>query len=333
VVLLIVLLLAFPSFSVFSQDKGTGSLGVLGEVNTNTRKGPSFAGGLSADYSFTSRFAAGLRADYGTDFHDVSAFEASVFGRYYFFTRPYIFVQLGAGYVRLFEDDRYANTVLADGSAGLRFPIRRFYAETYLRFGWPVGFGGGLVLGYRFVPKVPAPPPEEAPEMPPETPDLVPELPEAPPELSEVPDFPKEFFGDDFIETPDHNLLYIPEIFFRGYAVDFAGEEQDTAAMEHNRQVLENVSGFLTSHPDYTLLIVGYANPVLGTREEEETRLIPLSRSRAEFIKNELVRLGIDEFRISTFGSGGQGADVRDIQRNRRVQFHFINLGAPQEGP
>jgi outer membrane protein OmpA-like peptidoglycan-associated protein len=320
---LTILLLAFPAVLLPGQEQGTVSLGVLGEVTTNTRKGLSFDGGLIADYNFTNRIAAGLRANYGTDFHDVSAFEAAAFGRYYLFTRPYIFAQLGVGYVRLFEDDRHADTVLADGSVGIRFPIKWFYAETYVRFGWPMGVGAGLVLGYRFVPKPPSVPIEE--------PAI--EAPEPEPVQEETFTPPKELFGDDFIETPDHNLLYIPEIFFLPYAVDFAGEVEGGAAFEHNRQVLQNITEFLTQRPGYTLLIVGYANPVLGTREEEETRLIPLSRSRAEFIKNELVKLGIDTLRISTFGSGGQGADVQDTQRNRRVQFFFINLGAPQDVP
>jgi outer membrane protein OmpA-like peptidoglycan-associated protein len=327
---LTILLLAFPAFSLPGQEQGTISRGILGEVSTNTRKGLSFNGGLITDYSFTDRITTGLKTNYGTDFHDVSALEASVFGRYYLFTRPYVFVQLGAGYMRLFEDDRYANTVLAEGSAGIRFPIKQFYAETYVRFGWPIGFGAGLVLGYSFIPK---PLSAEPPSVEPPAEEPAKETPEPEPVQEEGFTPPKELFGDDFIETPDNNLLYIPEIFFRPYAVDFAGEIEGSAAGEHNRQVLRNITEFLTQRPGYTLLIVGYANPVLGTKEEEETRLIPLSRSRAEFIKNELVKLGIDTLRISTFGSGGQGADVRDTQRNRRVQFFFINLGAPQDVP
>ncbi|MDR0389531.1 MAG: hypothetical protein LBH73_05630 [Spirochaetaceae bacterium] len=316
-------LLLFSTLQAFGQEKGSFSLGILGEMNTNTRQGYSFTGGLAVDYGISEKIAAGVRADYGNDLAAISALGLQAFGRYYFFTRPAVFAQLGAGYTRLFEDDRHASTILADGSIGIRFSIGWFYLEPYIRFGWPLGVGGGLVLGYHYVQKPPAPPEPVLPE------PVPPEPEEIPPEPEEIPEepAPEEFFGEDFIETPDGGLLYIPEILFRPNSAEPAGDEQGPGIAEHYARVLHNVFEFLRTHPGYTLLIVGYANPVLGTEEEEETRLIPLSRSRAEFVKDELVRLGIADVRISTFGSGGQGA-TGDLQRNRRVQFHFVNLGS-----
>jgi hypothetical protein len=159
-----VILLIGLAFSVFAQEKNTISAGVLVEANANTRHGYGLAGGIIGDYGFTDWFAAGVKLDYGTDFYDVSSFEALAFGRFYlqpsFMPFP-LFAQVGAGFISLYEDDRSVASVLADGSLGIRFPIKNFYTEQYVRFGWPTGFGFGLAIGYRFNRK--APPPLETP--------------------------------------------------------------------------------------------------------------------------------------------------------------------------
>ncbi|MDR1899864.1 MAG: OmpA family protein [Treponema sp.] len=315
-----IILLALVLFSltvpVFSQQKNSLSLGIFPEANANTRKGYGLAGGLIADYGITGRIAAGLKADFGSDFYDVTSLEALAFGRYYFLGDPLpfpLFVQAGAGVVMLLEEDRSVLSVLGDGAVGIRFPIKNFYTEQYVRFGWPHGFGFGLVIGYRFG-KKPAPPkaPETGPEvtMPEEPAETVPEA--APPEAV-------------------HEEEAVPEgleIIFRSNVPDFHDDRAEWEPIfKHNMYVLYTVADFLKAHPEYTVHITGHANPVLGTEEENSGKLIPLSVERAEFVRNELVHLGIDAARLSVSGAGGAEARQEDPQRNRRAEFRFEKTG------
>lgn len=290
--------------AVFAQEKQTLSAGVLVEANANTRRGYGLAGGLMGDYGFTDRLAAGLKVDAGSDFYDVSSFEALAFVRYYllrFKTPAPLFVQAGAGLITLFEDGRSVSSVLADASVGVRFPFNRFYAEPYIRGGWPTGFGFGLVVGYRFDLK--------------KDPDTRP----AQPKEQEL----ELAFGDDFIRQADGSILYMPAIFFRANFADFGTHGLPPGIIENNMAILDHVASFLKKHQDYTAEITGYANPVLGSAWEEREKLVPLSLDRANFIRAELVKRGIDPSRLTTKGAGGQGADPNNLINNRRAQFIF----------
>ncbi|MDR2470625.1 MAG: hypothetical protein LBD09_00770, partial [Treponema sp.] len=272
--------------SVRAQEKRSVSLGLLLEANANTRHGYGLAGGLMGDYGITDRLAAGLKADAGSDFYDVSSLEFLAFGRYYFLqfkTPAPVFAQLGAGMITLFEEDRRVSSILADGSVGIRFPFNKFYAEPYLRFGWPHGFGFGLAAGYRFSPRKPPPPVEPEPVVEPE-PYVEPEPPG--PVIEEELE---EEFGDDFVRRDDGSIVYMPAVFFRSYYADFGTHGLPEGIIENNIAILDNVAEFLKNHPDYTVEITGYANPVLGSPREEREKLAPLSLARAEFIKAELV--------------------------------------------
>jgi hypothetical protein len=313
--LVCVLFVIFSVFSVFGQEKKTFSLGVLAEANANTRHGYALAGGLMMDYGFTDRFALGLKGDVGSDFYNVVSWEALMFGRFYLLnnTLPFnIFLQVGAGGIGLYEEDgNSALTVLGDGAIGIRFPIKKFYVEQYLRFGWPTGFGFGIAAGYRFGSKRG------------EKVDVV------------VPEYPIIAENDEPVfEVEIAALPDVGEIIFRANYADFAGKDVDPrsglddAVIESNMKILRTVAALMVINPDYVLLIEGFANPVLGTRMEEEYTLVPLSRNRAVFVKDELVKIGADSERISVFGAGSRGAQT-DATRNRRVQFIFQKKGKP----
>jgi outer membrane protein OmpA-like peptidoglycan-associated protein len=299
-----------------SQEQKTISLGGLFEANANTRHGYGLAGGLTLDYGFTGSLAGGLKLDFGSDFYAVSSFEALAFGRLYVLKNllPYpLFVQLDGGYIRLFEGDRSASTILAGGQIGIRFPVKRFYTEQYIRFGWPTGFGLGIIVGGRFDLKSPARDPAEPPPVP--VPEPVPEPPpeEAPPEP--VPP------GDPEPETAVEAPLPI-EIIFYPYASDFSYSGEDwEPLMEYNQAALREAAYFLLAHPRYTVEITGYANPVLGTTEEETTALLPLSERRARFIKDYLTGFGVDPSRISARGSGGGRASSSAQRRSAELNF------------
>ncbi|MDR1618878.1 MAG: OmpA family protein [Treponema sp.] len=316
------LTLFFVTFSVFPQQKHSFALGLFPEANANTRQGYGLAGGIAADYGITGRIAVGLKTDFGSDFHDVSSFEALAFGRYYFFNASpsfSLFAQAGAGLVMLFEGDRMVPSVLGDGALGIRFPVKNFYTEQYIRFGWPTGFGFGLAVGYRFglkppplpkpLPEPVTPPVEQAPEVSfPGEPEQAPAEP-PPPEL--IPEIP----------------AVVPEgieIVFPPYTAHFTdGGSWWQPVYNRNMEALAIIAGFLKNHPEYTVHVTGYANPVLGTDEEYRETLLPLSLERAVFIRDELVRLGVDAGCVTVSGAGSAEVDPENPQKNRRVELRF----------
>jgi outer membrane protein OmpA-like peptidoglycan-associated protein len=315
------------TFPVSGQEKNTISTGVLVEANANTRHGYGLAGGIIGDYGITDNFALGIKGDFGTDFYDVSSVEALAFGRYYFLNTPLsfpFFLQAGAGLSMLFEGDKSVPTVLGEGGIGIRFPIKKFYTEQYLRFGWPFGFGFGIVVGYRFGFKPSLPDIRDwQHEGGTSIPDPV--LPE--PVLYEPPEEPKP---PEEPEPPELESLKSMEIIFIANMADFESlGEAHLKTFEDNINVLNAVAYFLKAHEDYTLTITGHANPVEKTPTEEEESLRPLSLQRAEYVKARLVNFGIDPERISVAGAGGQGADPQNIVRNRKANFSFMKKPAP----
>jgi hypothetical protein len=335
------LLAVFSLVSAFGQEEDTFSLGGLTEANANTRHGFAAAGGALFDYGFTDNFAAGIKLDYGSDFHDVSSMEALAFARYYFFRyAPFnFFFQAGAGYIGLFEDSRMVSTVLADGGLGFRIPIHRFFTEHYIRFGWPTGFGFGLALGYRFGANPPLPPPEPVRRPPariveepqPPSSQIAEEPPPPSPQIAEEPP-PEAAPHTDGISYTDEGLITDPQILFLPNLRDFTvpdnapNRPMQLQIVEANRIGLRRIADFMKSHPEQTLHIEGHANPVLGTPEEETVRLIPLSGLRAQFIRTQLIELGVEEWRLGASGAGGRDAGKTGVWENRRVRFY---LSAP----
>ena len=84
----------------------------------------------------------------------------------------------------------------------------------------------------------------------------------------------------------------------------------------------------------YAIVIEGHANSVFWQDEaraakEQEEALIPLSKARAEAVKQALVKLGLDEARIATAGVGGAQplvafGDTVNRWKNRSVEFILI---------
>jgi outer membrane protein OmpA-like peptidoglycan-associated protein len=316
-----VFLLLFFAGIAFAQEEKTISVGGLVEANANTRHGYGLAGGLMADYGITDRIAAGLKADFGSDFYDVSSLEAMAFGRYYFVTTaPFsLFAQLGAGAIVLYEGDRSVPSVLADGSLGIRFPVKNFYTEQYVRFGWPTGFGFGFVLGYRFDLKPKKPP---AAPVEPSSDPVSETIPEPEPAAETIPEPVSE-------TIPEPEAVVVPDgefVLFDPYISTFAfAGETDQKILDHNLLALKTVADFMISHPDYSLEIVGYANPVSGTPAEAQN-LLGLSRRRSTYVKDRLVNFGVEADRVSVSAVGTLGADPADPRKNRRVDFRFVKI-------
>ncbi len=121
--------------------------------------------------------------------------------------------------------------------------------------------------------------------------------------------------------------IAVPSIIFRENAADFNG--LDPEIVEKNVQVLKRIAEIINKFRDYRIQVEGHANNVTGTQKEEDAELIPLSRQRAQAVRDFLIRNGVDGSRLSTVGMGGtkpvvERADRENWWKNRRVEFILI---------
>ncbi len=149
------------------------------------------------------------------------------------------------------------------------------------------------------------------------------------------------FISVDVLVILDGDVLkmQIPSIIFRSNEADFNGKDVDringlsSEQIDNNIRVLKRVAEILDKFKDYNVTIEGHANNITGTEEEETTdseeygrALVPLSKERAEFVKQKLVEFGVSEARLSTTGAGGRKPivpreDTENWWKNRRVEF------------
>jgi outer membrane protein OmpA-like peptidoglycan-associated protein len=103
--------------------------------------------------------------------------------------------------------------------------------------------------------------------------------------------------------------------------------------LELNRRVIEGVAAALSRFPSYNILIQGHANLINfddpeAARIEQQEVLLPLSRRRAEMVRQALVQRGIQASRleIEAVGANQPAAPFDDPDarhRNRRVVFYL----------
>ncbi len=111
-------------------------------------------------------------------------------------------------------------------------------------------------------------------------------------------------------------------------------ETGDFGLMEKNSWVLERIAGIFRKYANYFIRIEGHAVSVYWddparAEEEQKNELLPLSKARAETVKQALVSLGIDQNRIQTEGIGGAQpivghGDMENRWKNRRVEFILL---------
>jgi flagellar hook assembly protein FlgD/outer membrane protein OmpA-like peptidoglycan-associated protein len=129
------------------------------------------------------------------------------------------------------------------------------------------------------------------------------------------------------IDEGDQLKIRISSINFAPNTAEFTGisDEQD----EQNRQTLDRLAEILQRYSNYRIRVEGHANNVTGTQREEREELQPLSKNRAERVKEALVERGIEAARMETVGEGGTEPIVSRENRdewwkNRRVEFILI---------
>ncbi|MDR2864261.1 MAG: hypothetical protein LBV68_01460 [Spirochaetaceae bacterium] len=148
-------ILVITRMTSWGQEAGEINVGALLEGNLSGRRGMSMAGGLIAGYALSDRFTFGIKAGYGNDFDGLGIFEVTAYGRCYIALKKIkelrLWVQMGVGGTTFIESGRNSISSMAvDISTGARFPVDSFYAEPYIRIGYPVPFGLGVIFGYRF---------------------------------------------------------------------------------------------------------------------------------------------------------------------------------------
>lgn len=143
----------------------------------------------------------------------------------------------------------------------------------------------------------------------------------------------------DVLVIRDGNVLKmaVPSIIFESDAANFNKEvagKLDAAQIKKNEEILTRIATILKKFKDYKVTITGHANPITDDpREETEDNMMkwgkastPLSRERADAIKEYLIKKGVSGSNLITDGKGGTSpvVDPKDKDnnwKNRRVEF------------
>lgn len=148
----------------------------------------------------------------------------------------------------------------------------------------------------------------------------------------------------DILVIPENGRLKIqvPSIIFRSDHADFLSDSAVRAdpkwdgesrglgqtTIDNNERVLGRVAEILKKFQDYNVRIEGNANNMSGTKKEED-EVTGLSKERAQFVMDWLVRDGISANRLSAVGNGSKYAvakswDAENRWKNRRVDFILV---------
>lgn len=123
--------------------------------------------------------------------------------------------------------------------------------------------------------------------------------------------------------------IQIASIYFVPFTADYLNLEPDV--VNRNLETLDRLAHVLRRYADRSIRIEGHAvsvywyDPVRSEREDRQV-LVPLSRSRAEAIREALIERGIPARRMTTEGYGGRRpvvphGDVENRWKSRRVEF------------
>ena len=143
---------------------------------------------------------------------------------------------------------------------------------------------------------------------------------------------------DILVTEEDGDLrIRITSIQFVPFEADYRNLE-DEDEVEQNLQTLDRLAEVLKKYPDHQIRVEGHAVQIYHydeelAQEEQEETLVPLSRERAEAIKQALVERGVAAERMTTVGRGGAEpvvphGNLENRWKNRRVEFELIRNDA-----
>jgi outer membrane protein OmpA-like peptidoglycan-associated protein len=131
------------------------------------------------------------------------------------------------------------------------------------------------------------------------------------------------------IKDGDKLRVRISSITFQANTADYVNVEPDRATK--NQATLQRLAEIFKKYAKYKIQIEGHANLVnfdnpAKAKVEQEQELLPLSKKRADSIREALIALGIDAGRITTYGIGAAQpvvpfSDLDNRWKNRRVEF------------
>jgi outer membrane protein OmpA-like peptidoglycan-associated protein/flagellar hook assembly protein FlgD len=135
------------------------------------------------------------------------------------------------------------------------------------------------------------------------------------------------------IREGDRLKIRITSIVFPANSPDL-NQVADPENLARNNKTLKRLVGIFNKYRSYSIRIEGHANSVYWAEvaraaKEQEEVLLPLSKARAEAVKQALVQLGLDAARITTDGLGGAEplvpfGDEVNRWKNRRVEFILV---------
>ena len=138
----------------------------------------------------------------------------------------------------------------------------------------------------------------------------------------------------DVLVIRDGDRLYVrvPSITFKPNTADYKDVAKE--ALDKNLWTLKRLGQIFNKYRSYNILIEGHAvsvywrDPARAQREQTE-ELIPLSKKRAEAVRQALINEGIEPVRISTEGVGAKRplfpfSDEKNLWKNRRVEFILL---------
>ena len=288
------------------------SLGLGPEINIVTleERKAALGGVISAENRFGPIFAAGVNLGAAYGWNNLIGIESRIFGRWYF-VRPTAMEFFFQGDAGLLVTLRPSSPQESRGSpsVGMTLGARIFlpgswYLEPYVRGGYPYLGGAGILMGY--------------------SPSKAKKNGEGRPEAA-LSGGEELLVRRELRTVPEIAALAIdPYVYFASDVASFTGLDRKT--IENNYLLLVEIVEFLNQNPEYQLVIEGHANPVMNTKNEEETILNPLSMERADMVSKTLISYGIDRRRLIIAGSGGTKTlipwqDRNHWNLNRRVEF------------
>jgi len=130
----------------------------------------------------------------------------------------------------------------------------------------------------------------------------------------------------------DGYRIRVSSIVFKAFTADYKNVPADRAA--RNINTLDLLAAKLAKFPDYKIRLEGHAvminwdNKAKGDAEQKAI-LIPLSRERADAIRDALVERSVATERMVTDGVGAKDPLVPDSDysnrwKNRRVEFYIL---------
>ena len=132
------------------------------------------------------------------------------------------------------------------------------------------------------------------------------------------------------VKEGDAYKIRVPSIQFPPNSADLT-LLTDQSAIDHNNEIISRLAVIFTKFPDYRITIAGHANADFYNdpqKMEEEQRdvLLPLSLSRAETVRDMLVKAGVRPEIIQVAGYGAAFplvpfSDETQRWKNRRVEF------------